>query len=55
MSQVDWYVHKAEQCARLAASASNSSQRSKFETERVLWLEIAEQVGIAERAETGKV
>jgi hypothetical protein len=55
MSQIDWYIQKAEQCARLAASASDSSQRSKFETERTLWLEIAEQVRVAERADTRKM
>jgi len=51
MSQVEWYIHKAEQCARLARAAVDRHERSKFKTERTLWLEIAAKIKIAERLE----
>ena len=44
MSLAAWYYHKADQCARLAKDADEPRKRYDFETERKLWLEIAEQV-----------
>jgi hypothetical protein len=44
MSLAAWYYHKADQCARLAKDAIEPRKRSDFETERKLWLEIAEQI-----------
>jgi hypothetical protein len=39
---LDWYLMKADQCERLAKAALDLSLRAKFETERRLWLELAE-------------
>jgi hypothetical protein len=44
MSLAAWYLHKADQCARLAKDATEPRKRSDFETERKLWLQIAEQI-----------
>jgi hypothetical protein len=52
MSVAAWYHQKAEQCARLAKDASEPRQRSDFETERKLWLQIAEKI---ERDETALI
>jgi hypothetical protein len=40
MSLAAWYLHKADQCARLAKDATEPRKRSDFETERKLWLQI---------------
>jgi hypothetical protein len=42
------YYHKADQCARLAKDAIEPRKRSDFETERELWLQIAEQIEMDE-------
>jgi hypothetical protein len=44
MSLAAWYRQKADQCARLAKDATEPRERSDFETERKLWLEMAEQI-----------
>ena len=44
MSLVAWYYHKANQCARMATDAIEPRNRSDFETERELWLQIAKQI-----------
>jgi hypothetical protein len=48
MSLASWYYHKADQCARLAKDAIEPRKRSDFETERKLWLQIAEQIEMDE-------
>jgi hypothetical protein len=42
MSFILWYLHKVNQCARLAKEAGDPGERSQFETERQLWLQVAE-------------
>jgi hypothetical protein len=49
MSLVAWYLHKAEQCARFAKDATDPRKRSDFETERKLWLQIADQIEMDEK------
>jgi len=44
MSLTAWYLHKADQCARLAKDAIDLRKRSSFEAERTLWLQIAGQI-----------
>jgi len=34
MSLVDWYLHKADQCARLAQGTTDRRQLAGFEDER---------------------
>jgi hypothetical protein len=41
MSLAAWYLHKADQCARMAKDAADQYTRTKFESEKKLWLEIA--------------
>jgi hypothetical protein len=48
MSLAAWYYHKADQCARLAKDAIEPRKRSDFETERKLWLQLAEQIEMDE-------
>ena len=48
MSLAAWYLHKADQCARLAKDAIEPRKRSDFENERKLWLQIAEQIEMDE-------
>jgi len=48
MSFAAWYLHKADQCARLAKDATEPRKRSDFETEIKLWLQIAEQIEMDE-------
>jgi hypothetical protein len=48
MSLDAWYYHKADQCARLAKDAIEPRKRSDFETERKLWLQLAEQIEMDE-------
>jgi len=43
MSLTSWYLHKADQCARMAKEAIDRRQLSYFEAERKLWLEIMEE------------
>jgi hypothetical protein len=44
MTISDWYQHKAEQCLRLAAEATDAKQRTKFQEEAALWREIGADV-----------
>jgi hypothetical protein len=46
---IEWYLFKVEQCARLAKGATDKGKRSEFESEGLLWREIAAQAGAAER------
>ena len=39
---VSWFHVKAEQCGRMARNAVDPRQRSHFEAERELWLQIAD-------------
>jgi hypothetical protein len=48
MSLAAWYLHKADQCARLAKDTTDPRKRSDFETEGKLWLQIAEQIEMDE-------
>jgi hypothetical protein len=52
MSLLDWYCHKADQCARLVKEARNAGDRANFEGERQMWLEIAAQAALEEAGET---
>lgn len=50
MSLAAWYLHKVDQCARLAEEASEPSQRCRFESERRFWLQIlAEKIRVDEK------
>jgi hypothetical protein len=52
MSIGDWYLHKAEQCDRLAAAAVDPIIRTKFEGEGTIWREIMREVEKQEHIET---
>lgn len=43
MPLVDWYRHKADQCARLAEEATDPKKRARYEDEQKIWLELAAQ------------
>ena len=45
MSEREWFVDKADECARLAKEAADPRLRSTLEYERALWLQIAQKVG----------
>ena len=49
MSIGTWYLHKATQCVRLAADASDLGQRAKFEEEAVQWRAIAREIARQDR------
>jgi hypothetical protein len=51
MSIADFYAHKAVQCERLAAVATDPRERVKYENEGVLWREIARDIARQDRAE----
>ncbi len=53
MSLVDWYLHKADQCARLAPGTTDRRQLAGFEDERKLWLQMAKQAENGEAREAG--
>lgn len=36
-----WYLHKAEQCRRLAAESTDATLRAKYEAEGILWRKMA--------------
>jgi hypothetical protein len=40
MSLPAWYLHKVDQCARLAENAAEPSHRRRFESKRKAWLRI---------------
>jgi hypothetical protein len=49
MSLPAWYLHKADQCARLAEATAQPGERPRFEAERELWLRLlAEEIGADE-------
>lgn len=53
MSLGAYYQHKAEQCDRLAAAATDLSKRASLKQEGALWREIARDVAKQDRAEGG--
>jgi hypothetical protein len=40
MFLASWYLHKAEQCARMAKLATDSHRRDSYEEDQRLWLVI---------------
>jgi hypothetical protein len=44
MSMAEWHLDKADRCARSAKHASDARPRANLEIERILWLQIAEQI-----------
>ena len=44
MSLASWYLHKADQCARMAKEARDPHRRSDLEAEGTLWLQIAARI-----------
>jgi hypothetical protein len=44
-----WYLQKAEQCARLAKATAEPLRRAEFESERRLWLKVAEAEARADK------
>jgi len=44
MSERQWFIEKAEECAQKAKEAADPRLRSTLETERSLWLQIAEKL-----------
>ena len=53
MSLSDFYEHKAEQCDRLAAAATDPRERAKHQDEAALWRGIAKDITRQERDEGG--
>jgi hypothetical protein len=51
MSLVDWYLHKANQCARLAQGTTDRRQLARLEDEGKLWLQMAQQAENGEARE----
>lgn len=51
MSLGAYYQHKAEQCERLAAAATDPRVRAKYEEEGVLWRGIARDIARQDRAD----
>ena len=43
MSLVDWYLHKAGQCALMAKEAADPSTRVKYNELQKIWREFAKQ------------
>jgi hypothetical protein len=50
MSIHHWYLHKAEQCERMATDAIDQAARIKFKEEAVLWREIARDIAKQDRS-----
>jgi hypothetical protein len=44
MSMASWYLHKADQCGKLAKDATHPDCRARYETEHSLWLAIAASI-----------
>jgi hypothetical protein len=40
MSLAAWYLHKVDQCARLASDVTEPRERARFKAERRSWLQI---------------
>ena len=51
MSIGAYYQHKAEQCERLAAAATDERRRTGLQEEGKLWREIARDIAKQDRAE----
>jgi hypothetical protein len=49
MSIADFYVHKAEQCVRLANTATDSHERTALHEEAELWRAIARDIARQDR------
>jgi hypothetical protein len=46
MSLVSFYLHKVDQCARIADDATDPCDRARFVAERYEWLRVlAEEIG----------
>lgn len=41
MSVADWYLHKAQQCGRMAKETTRTQLHEAYKREERLWLEIA--------------
>ena len=54
MSLIAWYLHKADQSARLANDARDPQERAKFESERSRWVELAFRQIVLEAGEPRK-
>jgi hypothetical protein len=53
MSFSDFYHHKAKQCDDLAAAASDSHERARYQDEAALWRGIAKDIARQDRDEGG--
>jgi hypothetical protein len=54
MSLASWYLHKADQCARMAKDASEPRRRAECKENQKLWLAIANQTERDEGSQFGK-
>ena len=54
MSFETWYLHKAEQCERMAADAAVAADRAKLKQEAKLWRDIARDIAKQDQAEFAK-
>jgi len=52
MASADWYLHKADQCDRLAAEAADPHRRVTLKEEAARWREIAAAIARQEGSET---
>jgi len=52
MSIAGWYQHKADQCKRLAADATDDETRAKYKAEGTLWRIMARDAVKQERSES---
>ena len=53
MSIAHFYVHKAAQCDRFAAAATDPRERAKYKEEGVLWRGIAKDIARQDQNEGG--
>jgi hypothetical protein len=53
MSLRGYYWHKAQQCGRLAAEATDERRRINLQEEGKLWREIARDIAKQDRSESG--
>jgi hypothetical protein len=44
MSLSGWYLHKADQCGRMAKEAADSQRSAAYGAEQKIWLEIADGI-----------
>jgi hypothetical protein len=55
MPLVSWYLHKANQCSRLAKHATDPRKRAGYKEEQKLWLdEKTKQAELEEGSQFGK-